>query len=148
MPTQLMTVVIMLTLLITQISGTFASPTALSSISSGDCSMTMASELSSQPMSNSLSMSEHEMIYPSESQPITPKHSITMKMDCCDNDNMEVCCEGLCGCFAFSVSSAFLVFKMSEKKLDSTNETFSDGSSLPHSAFSALLIRPPIHSLT
>lgn len=138
MPKQLTTVIAMLMLLITQISGAFSPSMAFSLTSDMPCSMHATSHHSLQSDANAELMTDHDM-----SQ---FEMSMSLKIDCCDSDGVDACCDGQCGCFAFAGTGVFMNAQFSDEKLPSTSDAFSDFSSPPHSAFSALLIRPPIQS--
>jgi hypothetical protein len=140
-PKQLATILTILTLLITQISGAFASAMVFSSISDTPCSMSKAdhhamhadAQMSIKPES----ASEHMM----------SDHGKTTTMDCCDSIDMNNCCEGQCACIAVAATAVFVFGSLSDDSLPNTNETFFESTPPPHSAFSALLMRPPIQSL-
>jgi hypothetical protein len=131
------TIVMMLTLLITQISGAFTTAEVFSSVSNTSCSMSKAPPHSLHADGETGSTSEY----------MHSGHDKATIMDCCDNADINNCCDGQCSCFAVAATVAFIVGSLSEGLLPNTNETFIESSPPPHSAFSALLMRPPIQSL-
>ena len=138
MPKQLTAIVAMLMLLITQISGAFSPAMAFSLTSDMPCSTHATSHHSLQSDANAELLTDHDMAQ--------FEMSTSMKMDCCDSDGVDACCDGQCGCFAFAATCVFIHAQLSDGTLPSTNDAFRDVLSPPHSAFSALLIRPPIQS--
>lgn len=137
MPKQFVTVFMILMLLITQISGAFASAQVFSSMSDTPCSMSNPSHHALQSAAETASMSEHMML----------EQSKTATLDCCDSVDMNICCDGQCACVAVAATAVFIFGSLSEDHLPNINETFIKSSPPPHSAFSALLMRPPIQSL-
>ncbi|MDM7859933.1 hypothetical protein QTP81_04900 [Alteromonas sp. ASW11-36] len=144
MPKQLATIVMMLTLLITQISGAFAPVMAFSLTPDMPCSMHLAPQHSSQSGAHAESLNDTHMAKSKMSESTISEHGMSMEMDCCDTDDVNVCCDGQCGCFAFAATYVFIQAQFSDEKMPSTNDAIRHVSSPPHSAFSALLIRPPI----
>ena len=136
-PKQLATIVTLLTLLITQISSAFAAAMAFSSMSGKSCSMSSDSHHALHSYEETESASEHMM----------SDHGKINTMDCCDSVEMNTCCEGQCACIAVAATAVFIFGSVSNDSLPNINETFFESSPPPHSAFSALLIRPPIQSL-
>ena len=137
MQKQLTTIIMMLALLITQISGAFASAQVFSSMSDTPCSMSNPSHHALQSDAEIASMSVHMML----------DNGKTTTMDCCDSVDINTCCDGQCACVAVAATAVFIFGSLSEDHLPNLNETFIESSPPPHSAFSALLMRPPIQSL-
>ncbi|MCP3429545.1 hypothetical protein [Opacimonas viscosa] len=137
MPKQFVKFFMILMLLITQISGAFASAQVFSAMSDTSCSMSNLSHHALQSASETESMSEHMML----------EQSKRATMDCCDSVDMNICCDGQCACVAVAATAVFIFGSLSEDHLPNINETFIESSPPPHSAFSALLMRPPIQSL-
>lgn len=138
MPKQLTTIIMILALLITQISGSFASAMVFSSMSDMPCSMSNSSHHALQSDEETASMSVHMLL----------ENDNTTTMDCCDFVDINTCCDGQCACVAVAATAVFIFGSLSEEHLSNINETFIESSPPPHSAFSALLMRPPIQSLT
>ena len=134
---QIVTVFMILMLLITQISGAFASAMVFSLMSDNSCSMSNPSRHALQSAAETEPMPEHMML----------EQSKTATMDCCDSVDMNICCDGQCACVAVAATAVFIFGSLSEDHLPNINETFIESSPPPHSAFSALLMRPPIQSL-
>lgn len=139
MQKQLTTIIMMLALLITQISGAFASAMVFSSMSDNSCSMSNDSHHALHAYANKepASMSVHMML----------DNGKTTTMDCCDSVDINTCCDGQCACVAVAATAVFIIGSLSEDHLPNVNETFIESSPPPHSAFPALLMRPPIQSL-
>ena len=136
-PKQLVTGFMILMLLITQISSAFASAQVFLLTSDTPCSMSNPSHHALQSAAETESMSEHMML----------QQSKTASIDCCDSVDMNTCCDGQCACVAVAATAVFIFGSLSEDHLSNTNEMFIESSPPPHSAFSALLMRPPIQSL-
>jgi hypothetical protein len=125
MPKQVAILVTILILLMTQISSVYAYANASSMVSDIPCAMNV----------------DH-----TETHSMHSMNNAQSNMDCCDSDDKSMCCEGQCECMAVSTTVLFLPSDFLAATPANQNEVFIDLAPLLHSAYSSLLIRPPIFS--
>lgn len=127
MPNTSVSLLVLLTLLFSQVSSSFAVPMTFSASSDTPCTMAM----------------EHHDVSHNSSATMAMSHN-NLETDCCNTHDMSKCAEGQCDCIVLSIVAAFNVYHLPEQLAVNATKASADSPSFVLSAYSAPLIRPPI----
>lgn len=146
-PNTLIKALVLVALLFSQTSSALAYAVSFSSTSSSSDTHCTMQEVMQESMQEQMHANMSDVKQLHMHQQMNEHHeAMDSEMDCCDSDIASTCCGGQCECIALSTVAASIPTQVSDYSLSISTKVFTDRIFNLHSAFSTLLIRPPISS--